>query len=711
MIGARKSAWRSAAGRAPIPPQECVADCGYVCIVAILNSLGHQVSISLVKEAVGTTSRGLTIRQLRDSLRLLGATADAIDISASPALIPVPGILLLEGGHYIAITARRGDRVDVFDPRSGWRDGDARTLMRSERATGLGVVIRTFAPNLPHPPEVANTTLFVKTGLRAAASKLGRRVIGLTLLAQIAGLIVPLITQKLVDQSVGAISVSSILLAAITYALVSGIGGALGVGTAVFTRMLAKRVSVVTANTLYKQLLNKGSDWFLSRPLGHAFSQYQAMTAIQVFFTDLSARIAAIVVSAIAGAVAMFWLSPWLVLPGLLTVFAVSLVDYAFRSRQQNLTARVMQAASEQREVFFDLLPQLPVFRRMGTMRRARIRLTANVRKYADTQVDGARVDAMKSAATSTIQALDRLAFACLAGYFVSAQQSSLGLFVAVGLYKDLLTQAVSSALRLWNQHALLVPHYALLEEVLAPSHFRSASQTKIGNGELKLDKVAYRYGDLDSWVLNDINLVVPPNHFVVVTGASGSGKSTLLKIVCGVIEPDIGCATIGGNKIEATVAGLSAVLQTDRLINASIRDNITFFRAGLADDQLYQALDFVGLGEFVRRLPMRLDTIIGESLSGLSGGQRQRIMLARAIIGDPKILVLDEATSNLDIHAEAAFFQRLKLTKITTIVCTHRPNIQAFADSVIRLENGILSHVFVTKSPESGVVTTAEEA
>lgn len=207
--------------------------------------------------------------------------------------------------------------------------------------------------------------------------------------------------------------------------------------------------------------------------------------------------------------------------------------------------------------------------------------------------------------------------------------------------------------------------------------------------GDLTLSNISFRYGTLDSWVLNDVSLHAKAGECIVVKGPSGAGKTTLIKLICGAATPSGGEVLIDGLPVISGIKKLGAVLQTDRLITDSIRENVLLFRGDVNDDDIYAALKVVGLDEFVRGLPMQLNTGVGEGMTGLSGGQRQRILLARALIGLPKLLVFDEATSSLDVEGEAEILRNLRELGVTLILCSHRPEVWKFADKIVDIREG----------------------
>lgn len=182
--------------------------------------------------------------------------------------------------------------------------------------------------------------------------------------------------------------------------------------------------------------------------------------------------------------------------------------------------------------------------------------------------------------------------------------------------------------------------------------------------------------------------MTAKPGECVVIRGASGAGKSTIAKLLVGQLTPTAGEVRIDGLPPEGALHGVAAVLQSDGLIGGTIRDNLLMYRRGIGDSELMAALEDAALDRFVRELPMRLWTQVGEGIGGLSGGQRQRLLIARALLGRPKLLILDEATSSLEVAVEARILERVRATSATVILIAHRPEVWALADRVYELDD-----------------------
>ncbi|WP_108246028.1 ABC transporter ATP-binding protein [Muricauda brasiliensis] len=213
--------------------------------------------------------------------------------------------------------------------------------------------------------------------------------------------------------------------------------------------------------------------------------------------------------------------------------------------------------------------------------------------------------------------------------------------------------------------------------------------------GRMSFSDVRFSYEE-NKEVLHDISFNVEPGQVIALVGSSGSGKSTIAGLAASFLNPDSGTINIDGHDLSKVNLNsfrqhLGVVLQDDFLFEGTIRENILFPRPDAGEDKLLDAVKAAYVNEFTDRFDKGLDTLIGERGVKLSGGQRQRIAIARAILADPKILVLDEATSSLDTESEALIQKSLgELTKgRTTFVIAHRLSTIRKADQILVIENG----------------------
>jgi ABC-type multidrug transport system fused ATPase/permease subunit len=196
--------------------------------------------------------------------------------------------------------------------------------------------------------------------------------------------------------------------------------------------------------------------------------------------------------------------------------------------------------------------------------------------------------------------------------------------------------------------------------------------------------------------VLKGADLSIQAGETVAITGENGSGKSTLIHLLMRFADPDAGRILVDGTDTRAVSivslrAQIGLVAQNVLLLNGTVRDNIAYGRPNASAAEIEAAAVAAQAQDFIQRLPQGYDTLIGDQGIRLSGGQRQRIALARALLKDPPILVLDEATAMFDPEGEAAFIEECGavLADRTVILITHRPASLALADRVLRMRHG----------------------
>jgi ATP-binding cassette, subfamily B, bacterial CvaB/MchF/RaxB len=224
----------------------------------------------------------------------------------------------------------------------------------------------------------------------------------------------------------------------------------------------------------------------------------------------------------------------------------------------------------------------------------------------------------------------------------------------------------------------------------------QSAGQTSVAptSPTIEIENLRYRYSDQGPWVLDGLNLRIPQGQVLAITGRSGCGKTTLINLLLGTYAPLEGSLKADGLPlaqigIDRWRQGVATVMQDDTLFAGSISDNLCFFDERPDFERMAECARMANLHDDIEQMPMAYQTLVGDMGTVLSGGQKQRLLLARALYKRPRILILDEATSHLDVESEAKVNAAIASLNITRIVVAHRPETIRSAQRVVVLSQG----------------------
>lgn len=538
---------------------------------------------------------------------------------------------------------------------------------------------------------------------------LPRLIMGLlcALLASVAALTIPQVLRVLVNDYLQAGGATDSVWTAAAIILVLGIAEAVLVAlrrqfvinpaTTVETRM---RVS------LYGHLQDLtvsfhdrwGSGQLLSRAMTdlNFLRRWMAFGAIMLVVTTLTVVI---------GIAVMFSMSWQLALIFLAAAVPIMAYSFRFRTRFSKVARRSQDQAGDLATTVEESVHGIRVLKAFGRSREALETFNEQAEELRQTEISKARHQAMFTLVVTLLPELG-LGTGLVVGIMLCASgQLSIGALVAFFATAAVIAAPVEFsgmllAMALTAKTAL-DRHFEVMDSantITSPPEPRRPSQLR---GALRFNNATFAFEDApDRPILKDINLEVLPGETMAVVGITGSGKSALIQLVPRLYDVTDGSITIDGVDLrEFDVEELRRVVgvafEDTTLFSNSIRDNVLLGAPDRTGEALDEALD-VAQAHFAYSLPEGVDTLIGDEGLSLSGGQRQRIALARAIAARPRVLVLDDPLSALDVHTEELVEARLRavLKDTTTLIVAHRPSTVALADRVALLEDGRIAAV-----------------
>ena len=344
-------------------------------------------------------------------------------------------------------------------------------------------------------------------------------------------------------------------------------------------------------------------------------------------------------------------------------------------------------------------LRAIKLFRRQGERRAAWLALLV---EQVNSGLRAQRLQIWLRLANGLLFGIENIVVVFLGARAALDGQLSAGMLVAYVSYKRQFSTRLGALTDKAFELKLLRLHAERLADiVLAEPEMRRGAAGRLLTSDggrlaatIELREVFFRYAEHEPFVLERLNLEVSAGESVAVVGPSGCGKSTLLHVMLGVLAPSSGDVLIGGLRLQAIDTDVlrrtvASVTQGDMLFAGSIADNISFFDTQGDHAWIEECARVAAIHAEIAALPMGYNTFVGYSGATLSAGQQQRILLARALYARPAILVLDEATSHLDVKREIIVSSAIRALNITRVLVAHRPQTTATADRIVTLEQG----------------------
>ena len=654
--------------------------------------LRHELGISAVARA-----EDLLRAAKRLELKARLGTLDAADLARGR--VPLPCIVELKGETpSFAVLARvEGGQALLHDP------AQARPItvpVAELRLTGRALFIASRAG------AVAGFARFDFRWFIPPIVKY-RKLIGEALVAsaalQVFALLTPLFFQVIVDKVLVHKGLSTLtviatgLLAAVVFESLLSV-----LRTYVFAHTTS-RIDVELGSRLFRHLLALPLAYFEARRVGDTVARVRELENIRQFLTGPA--LMSIIDLAFAGVfiAVMLYYSPLLTLIvlGALPVY-VLLMLVAMPLFRRRLDEKFVRGADNQ-AFLVEAVTNVQTLKAGATEPQAARRWDEQLAAYVAASFRVISLGAVAGEGIRLVQKLVTVGILWLGALQVIDGAMTVGGLVAFNMLASRLAQPVLRLAQLWQDLQQTGISVARLGDILntRPDISNSASRAQLPaiQGAIEFDDVRFRYRPEGAEVLRGVSFRMQPGEVLGIVGRSGCGKSTLAKLVQRLYVPERGRVLVDG--VDLALADpawlrrqIGVVLQESRLFARSIRENIALADPGAPMAQVIQAAKLAGAHEFILELPEGYDTLVGEQGATLSGGQRQRIAIARALMTNPRILILDEATSSLDYESERVIQDNMRFIARgrTVIIIAHRLSAVRDAQRILVMERGELA-------------------
>ncbi|MFF0147786.1 ATP-binding cassette subfamily B protein [Amycolatopsis sulphurea] len=398
----------------------------------------------------------------------------------------------------------------------------------------------------------------------------------------------------------------------------------------------------------------------------------------------------------------MLVLSPLLALVSLIVVPALLALSYRMRRRIFPATWAAQQREGDLVQIVDEDINGVRVVKAFGQEQRELARVAKTAGDVYSTNLRAVRLQSRYQPLLQAIPSLGQVAVLVVGGWLALHHGLSLGTFLAFSTYVAQLmapARQLAGVLAIGQQARAGVERiFQLLDLEPAITDAPDARDLPPARGELTFRDVHFGHS-ADAPVLRGFELHLAAGERVALVGASGSGKTTATMLVSRFHDPDSGAVLVDGHdlrsvRLSSLRSQVGVVFEESFLFSDTIRANIAYARPDAGEDEILAAARIAAADGFVSELPQGYDTVVGERGLSLSGGQRQRIALARAVLADPRILVLDDATSAVDATTEEAINESLRtvLSGRTTLLVAHRRSTLHLADRVVMLDGGVVA-------------------
>jgi len=449
---------------------------------------------------------------------------------------------------------------------------------------------------------------------------------------------------------------------------------------------VALQVQYDLRNDMHDHLQTMDFENLSRMPTGQLVSRANSDTSLVQGLLNFMPLLSGNVVLMLMSLGVMLYLSPLLAVVSIVIAPSLALVSYRMRHRVFPATWDAQQREGELLSIVDEDLNGVRVVKAFGQEHREVGRVAESAAVLYGAQMRAVRITARYQPLLEAIPSIGQVGILALGGWMALHHQITLGTFLAFSTYVISLmapARQLAGVLTIGQQaRAGMERIFQLID--LAPAIADPPGAIELGalRGEISLEDVRFHYGDGEP-VLRGVDLHLSPGERVAIVGPSGSGKSTVGMLVSRFYDPDSGVVRVDGIDVRRVALAslrrqVGMVFEDSFLFSASVRANISYGRPDASD-------------EFIEALPHGYDTVIGERGMNLSGGQRQRIALARTILYDPRVLVLDDATSAIDARTEEAIHDALRelMEGRTTILIAHRRSTLHLADRVVVLDAG----------------------
>lgn len=676
--------------------QGSMPDTGLACLVLLARYHNTAVNAEQLAHRFAVGKGRFSTALMLQAFKALGLKASLSNCRIERLChLPLPVIAVDRSGEHFIIARMDGEQVLVQDPRLP--SPQVLTVdALSQRWSGEAILVRSQA-HLPGAVARFDFSWFIPAIVKH------RRLLGETLLVsfvlQLFALVTPLFFQVVMDKVLVHRGLTTLDVIVVGLVVITLFESALGMLRTYVFAHTACRLDVELGKRLFQHLLDLPMAYFRARRVGDSVARARELENIRSFLTGNSITLVLDVLFSGVFIAVMFVYSGWLTL-----VVVMSLPFYVLVSLLLTppLRARLEQSfnrGAENQAFLVETITGIDTLKSMAVEPQVSRRWDDHLAGYVSASFKAQNLSALTHESAALIGKLVTVATLWLGARLVIEGELTVGQLIAFNMLAARISQPILRLAQLWSSFQQVGISIQRLGDILntrTEANHGNGSTLPTLAGQIELDQVSFRYRPDTSEVLRGVSLRVSAGEVIGVVGRSGSGKSTLTRLIQRLYSPERGRVLLDGMDLALVDVSslrrqIGVVLQENMLFQRSVRENIALGDPGAPIEDIIEVAKLAGAHDFILELPEGYDTLVGEHGASLSGGQRQRLAIARALMGNPRILILDEATSALDYESERIIQENMARIchDRTVIIIAHRLSAVRHANRILVMDRG----------------------
>ena len=684
--------WRR---KLPVILQTEAAECGLASLAMIACYCGHDVDLPSLRRRYSTSLKGANLARVMELAAKLGFEARPLRLELDElGELKTPCILHWDLNHFVVLKKVTKRGAMIHDPARG-----VLKLSNAEISKHFTGVALELSPGADFKPVKTRQSI----SLRALTGKVKGlpgalvQIFVLALALEVFALVGPFYLQWVLDQVLVSADKSLLMLLGIGFLLVALFQAVISAVRAWTITWLGAMLDVQWVTNVFAHLLKLPLDWYEKRHVGDVVSRFGSMQTIQQTLTTgfVAAVLDGIMTSLTLVVLFLYSIKLTLIVLAAFALYAL-LRWFTYQPLRRAQEDQIVYQARQQTELL-EAIRGAQTLKLFNQQQPRTARYANAVVETVNRNIAMQRLNIAFTSGNQLIFGIEKVALIWLAAVLVLDGTFTAGMLVAFAAYADQFVSRAADLIDKGIQFRMLRLHAERVADIAltAPErHVESAWDTPLPEAEIEVRNVSFRYAEGEPWILKNCSLTIPAGESIALIGPSGCGKTTLAKVILGLLEPQEGEVLYGGTDIRRLGLGryrsqVGTVMQDDLLFAGSIADNIACFDAESSPLRIEAAARLASIHDDIAKMPMGYQSLVGDMGAALSGGQKQRLLLARALYRKPALLVLDEATSHLDIELERQVNAAVNRMRITRIVIAHRPETIASAQRALLVAHG----------------------